>query len=58
MTENQKVAVLANLEARALAAERAGLRSTAKSWRDFAASVKVRPAAEIVLAREIEAPIE
>lgn len=48
MTEEQKQRQLILLEQRAVAAEKSGLHSTAKSWRDYAYSVCVRPAREIV----------
>ncbi len=51
MTENQKAAALAGLEERAAAAEVRGLRCTARSWREYAANMAVRPAAEMVLSR-------
>ena len=51
MTENQKDAALAEIEARAAAAEARGLRFTARSWRDYAASMARRPAEEIVLSK-------
>ncbi len=51
MTERDKQAALAALEARAAAAEARGLRYTARSWRDYAANMAARPAAEMVLSR-------
>jgi hypothetical protein len=50
LTEGEKALALEQIEARAAAAERAGLRRTARSWRDYAASVAARPAAEMALA--------
>lgn len=52
MTEDQKMAALDAIEARAEAAEHRGLRFTARSWRDYAANMAARPAAEIVLGRD------
>ncbi len=49
MTEYEKQAALAALETRAAAAEARGLRHTALSWRDYAANMAERPAAEMVL---------
>ena len=51
MTEDQKTGALAEIEARAAAAEARGLRFTARSWRDYAANMARRPAAGIVLAK-------
>ena len=51
MTEDQKAGALAEIEARAAAAEARGLRFTARSWRDYAANVAARSAGEIVLGR-------
>jgi hypothetical protein len=53
MTEDEKRRVIADLLARAEAAERRGLSHTAKSWRDHALTVASRPSSGMILARLI-----
>lgn len=53
MTEEQKRACIASLMERAKAADRRGLFATAKSWRDHAYELSMRPAREVVLGRDI-----
>jgi hypothetical protein len=50
MTEQEKRAALASITERATIAERAGLISTAKSWRELHMNVGCRPAAQIIMA--------
>lgn len=52
MTEGEKLHALAGLEERALAAERCGMKRTAKLWREYAANVRARPAGEMVLSEK------
>jgi hypothetical protein len=53
MTEDEKRRAIADLLARAEAAERSGLSHTAKGWRDHASIVASRPSSAMILARPI-----
>ena len=50
-TEQQKQAALAHIEARVRIAEDQGFHATARSWRDYHATLATRDASEIVIAK-------
>jgi hypothetical protein len=53
MTEREKQLALRHIEDRIRLAADNGLPETAQSWRDYYLNVQARPAAEMILARDL-----